>query len=959
MDTATLAYVITLGTTLLGLIGVVINVLCCSDDYNDEDRRENELTRYDTGLPAEKEPTLAIFGSTGSIGRSSTYNKKSTVGQSDVLHDVEFETNMSLGEKVILGGIVIQTAVFHLNDLATDMAALVTYIEKNSLVSVLISVFAMLAYRILSAHFFWKKGFGLMFAWTQLWDCEIYRQVWYSVKEFRYTKSLVYIKRFEAVYESTPQALVALSFILTEENFSWVLYLSLANSIISIAGTLSWADDTSFPPGYYNGLWFRRYFLRVFEVTARVFTLGYIAVVAQKAFGIVIILVFEFLVFLIMHKCDGSHLFFKSFENVLMFLIAVPNFEKVNKTFVGMYIVRFIECIIILVVSGTLEGSENETAVGIRPEDRAWLVTIAGISLILEMILMWSIKDEVTSEKVGDGIFKAATDGDLDRILDAIQFGGSEKMFDKDKSGWMCIHLAASAGRVKCLHAIAEAMVDEVDKADWRENIDSENIEGYTAMYYAVKSGHEGCVRVLLRFHADPSQEIKDMGGMQLIHLAAENGHGRVCQILIRSTKSVDEIVVGTTGWTPLMYACKNAEDHQTDLVLDVTSCGIDKNTEGDLAEPLPTTICVNDFTQVSSFSTKRIKELHERGEHLDKAHNAVFQEKATAIWTKVIVIPSEDQDEEKVKSISFKAGEQEESIFLHAIQKHIGETKEIHCYNVLFEYLIDRRYNHCIKQLLDMGADINFEKDGITPMSMAARTGDSKLYEIMFEKGAKITQDDLNKARLTETQKDDIKEILNKYLIEHPENCENVEFDRIKIIGGGHTGIAIENNNSGVHMSSPVTGVHMSGVHMSSAVTGVHMSNAVSGPYSNTAPTGAPMSNFSNSPAPAPTTNYSAANPSSQSYSNNNSPAPQPQPNVYANSQHYGQSSPQPYGQQQPYGQPSQPNTYGQPSQLNTYGQPSQPNTYGQPVNYANSQPYANPNGRQFNPDQNNNYNM
>ena len=50
----------TFSTNIFSLIGVVINVLCCSDDYNDEDRRENELTRYDTGLPAEKEPTLAM-----------------------------------------------------------------------------------------------------------------------------------------------------------------------------------------------------------------------------------------------------------------------------------------------------------------------------------------------------------------------------------------------------------------------------------------------------------------------------------------------------------------------------------------------------------------------------------------------------------------------------------------------------------------------------------------------------------------------------------------------------------------------------------------------------------------------------------------------------------------------------------------------------------------------------------
>ena len=63
-------------------------------------------------------------------------------------------------------------------------------------------------------------------------------------------------------------------------------------------------------------------------------------------------------------------------------------------------------------------------------------------------------------------------------------------------------------------------------------------------------------------------------------------------------------------------------------------------------------------------------------------------------IWTKVIVIPAEDEEEKEVQSINFCAGEDEESIFLHKIQRLVGQTNEIRCNNVSFEYLIDRRCN-------------------------------------------------------------------------------------------------------------------------------------------------------------------------------------------------------------------------------------------------------------------------
>ena len=84
---------------------------------------------------------------------------------------------------------------------------------------------------------------------------------------------------------------------------------------------------------------------------------------------------------------------------------------------------------------------------------------------------------------------------------------------------------------------------------DSRDDISSEDSNGWRALHFAADGGHEARVRQLLDRGAD--KEARTNGGLTALHLAASKGHDSTAQLLIRNF-GVDKKIKDNSGRTAL-----------------------------------------------------------------------------------------------------------------------------------------------------------------------------------------------------------------------------------------------------------------------------------------------------------------------------------------------------------------------------------------------------------------------
>lgn len=143
---------------------------------------------------------------------------------------------------------------------------------------------------------------------------------------------------------------------------------------------------------------------------------------------------------------------------------------------------------------------------------------------------------------MNEELIKAATLGNLKRLIELLHNGADSQFLDGDKA--MALHWAALNGHLP----VVEALISYSD-------LEHEDIQGKTPLFYAIKGGHLNIVKYLLDKGANPKQTTNS--GSTLLIYAAKYGHTNIVEFLIES--GLSEIEEKKNNVTAIFYAAEYA----------------------------------------------------------------------------------------------------------------------------------------------------------------------------------------------------------------------------------------------------------------------------------------------------------------------------------------------------------------------------------------------------------------
>ena len=140
----------------------------------------------------------------------------------------------------------------------------------------------------------------------------------------------------------------------------------------------------------------------------------------------------------------------------------------------------------------------------------------------------------------------------------------------KNALGWNCLHIAAQNGHLK----LCQILID-------RHNLDihTADKDGWTAIHHSARNGSYE----LVAYFTDMGTCIdsKVYGGLNCLHIAAQNGHLNLCRKLV-DKHNFDIDLTDYNGWTALHHSARNGS---YELFAFIVGMGIDiecKNNSGE-----------------------------------------------------------------------------------------------------------------------------------------------------------------------------------------------------------------------------------------------------------------------------------------------------------------------------------------------------------------------------------------
>ena len=135
--------------------------------------------------------------------------------------------------------------------------------------------------------------------------------------------------------------------------------------------------------------------------------------------------------------------------------------------------------------------------------------------------------------------------------------------------GWNCLHIAARNGHLNLCKKL-------IDKRNFK--IDLPDYDGCTALHHSARNGSYE----LITYFADMGSDIKCKNnlGWNCLHIAAQNGHLKLCKKLINSWY-FDLFLADKEGWTPLHHSARNGSYELVTYFTDMQTCIHRKDNSG------------------------------------------------------------------------------------------------------------------------------------------------------------------------------------------------------------------------------------------------------------------------------------------------------------------------------------------------------------------------------------------
>ena len=130
----------------------------------------------------------------------------------------------------------------------------------------------------------------------------------------------------------------------------------------------------------------------------------------------------------------------------------------------------------------------------------------------------------------------------------------------KNKLGWNCLHIAAQNGHLKLCQILIDRHKLDIHLADKN---------GWTALHHSAKSGSYE----LVTYFTDMGPDIRSKvyGGLNCLHIAAQNGHLKLCKKLI-NIHTFDVNLPDYDGWTALHHSARSGSYELLTYFVDMES---------------------------------------------------------------------------------------------------------------------------------------------------------------------------------------------------------------------------------------------------------------------------------------------------------------------------------------------------------------------------------------------------
>lgn len=125
-------------------------------------------------------------------------------------------------------------------------------------------------------------------------------------------------------------------------------------------------------------------------------------------------------------------------------------------------------------------------------------------------------------------IHEAASEGDDEKLIDALKGGDDVNERDLDCGGRTAIHWAATRGHVECCRLLIANGADPK----------IQSFAGWTPLHFAAECGHLSCIRYLLTTDVQAGQ--RDKSGDTAFGIAQRYGHRECMKLLARWAVMVD-----------------------------------------------------------------------------------------------------------------------------------------------------------------------------------------------------------------------------------------------------------------------------------------------------------------------------------------------------------------------------------------------------------------------------------